>query len=135
MSGVLVDSDVLIEVLRQRRPEIIRDWIDLASSEEPLFYSPVTLAEIRHGMREREIAVIQRTFSGMACVPIGEEIGRLAGDYLRLFHASHALGLGDALIAASASIHQLGLWTQNRKHFPMRDVHFYRGRPQRKRPH
>jgi tRNA(fMet)-specific endonuclease VapC len=129
MSGVLVDSDVLIEVLRQRKPDIVRDWIGLASSEEPLFYSPVSLAEIRHGMRKPEIAIIQRTFSGMACVPIGEEIGRLAGDYLRLFHGSHSLALGDALIAATASIHQLALWTQNRKLFPMKDLQFYRGRP------
>src|SRR5437868_6409534 len=115
MSGILVDSDVLIEVLRQRKPEIVRDWIALASSAEPLFYSPVTLAEIRHGMREREIPVIQRMFSGMACVPIGEEIGLLAGDYLGAFHASHSLALGDALIAATAAVHELALWTQNRK--------------------
>jgi predicted nucleic acid-binding protein len=29
------------------------------------------------------------------------------------------------LIAATASVHQLKLWTQNRKHFPMKDVQFY----------
>jgi predicted nucleic acid-binding protein len=64
----------------------------------------------------------------MKCVPIGEEIGRLAGDYLRMFYASHSLALGDALIGAAASLHQLELWTQNRKHFPMQDLQFYRSR-------
>jgi predicted nucleic acid-binding protein len=63
MSGVLVDSDVLIEVLRQRKPDIVRDWIDLANSGQPSFYSPVSLAEIRHGMRPREVEAIERTFS------------------------------------------------------------------------
>lgn len=62
---------------------------------------------------------------GMKCVPIETEIAARAGDYLRAFHASHAAALGDALIAATASIHQLSLWTQNRKHFPMKDVQFF----------
>jgi len=129
MSGVLIDSGVLIEVLRQRKPEIVQDWIDVVSSEASLFYSPVSVAEIRHGMRPGEAEIVRRTFSGMICVSVGEEIGNLAGDYLRMFHASHSLALGDALIAAAASIHQLKLWTQNRKHFPMKDVRFFKSRP------
>jgi predicted nucleic acid-binding protein len=122
MSGVLVDSDVLIEVLRDRKAETIRLWRDLVVAEEPLLYSPVTLAEIRHGMRPNENETIDRVMSSMICVPIDAEIGARAGDYLRAFHASHAVALGDALIAATASIHRLDLWTQNRKHFPMKDV-------------
>jgi predicted nucleic acid-binding protein len=43
----------------------------------------------------------------------------------RQFHASHAVELGDALIAATASVHTLRLWTRNRKHFPMRDAHHF----------
>ena len=54
MSGVLVDSDILIEVLRGRKLEFARLWADTVAANEPLFYSPVTLAEIRHGMRGRE---------------------------------------------------------------------------------
>jgi len=61
----------------------------------------------------------------MMTVPIETEIGTRAGDYLRDFHSSHAIELGDALIAATASIHHLDLWTQNRKHFPMKDVRFF----------
>ncbi|MGD0134083.1 MAG: type II toxin-antitoxin system VapC family toxin [Bryobacteraceae bacterium] len=125
MSGVLVDSDVLIEVLRQRKPEVDRRWMDLMNTGQLVFYSPVSLAEIRHGMRERERELIERAFSRMRCVPIAIEIATRAGDYLRAFHASHALALGDALIAATASVHDLELWTQNRKHFLMKDVQFF----------
>jgi predicted nucleic acid-binding protein len=125
MTGVLLDSDVIIEVLRGRSPEILRKWINVVDNDEPLFYSPVSLAEIRPGMRDRERERIERMFSGMSCVPIEQEIGRRSGDYLRSFHASHALALGDALIAATASVHQLHLWTQNRKHFPMKDLQFF----------
>lgn len=126
VSGVLVDSDILIEVLRGRKPEVVRLWSDTVSEgEEALFYSPVTLAEIRHGMRGHEWEATERVLSSMVSVPIEVEIGARAGDYLRAFHASHAVELGDALIAATASVHQLALWTQNRKHFPMKDVHFF----------
>ena len=135
MTGVLVHSDILVEVLRERRPEIVQDWISLISSGQPLFYSPVSMAEIRHGMRAQETEIIQRTFAAMTCVPIGEEIGRKAGDYLQMFHKSHALALGDALIAASASVHDLKLWTQNRKHFPMKDLALYRGSRRAERRH
>jgi predicted nucleic acid-binding protein len=126
MSGVLVDSDVLIDVLRQRKPDIAQDWRDLAGSNEAVYYSPVSVAEVFHGMREHEREVIERLFSAIICLPIGEEIGRVAGRYLRAFHASHAMALGDALIGASASVYGLTLWTRKRKHFPMKDVRFFR---------
>jgi hypothetical protein len=125
MSGVLVDSDILIEVLRGRKLDVARLWADTVAANEPLFYSPVTLAEIRHAMRRQERESTERVFSSMMSVPIEMEIGSRAGDYLRAFHASHAIELGDALIAATASVHHLDLWTQNRKHFPMKDVQFF----------
>jgi predicted nucleic acid-binding protein len=125
MSGVLVDSDILIEVLRGRKPEVARLWTELVNGNQPLVYSPVSLAEIRQGMRTHERESVQGVFSSMICVPIDVEIASRAGDYLRTFHASHAVELGDALIAATASIHQIKLWTQNRKHFPMKDIALY----------
>jgi predicted nucleic acid-binding protein len=125
MNGVLVDSDILIEVLGGRKIEVARLWADTVAANEPLFYSPVTLAEVRHGMRGQERESTERVFSSMLSIPIEIEIGARAGDYLRAFHASHAIELGDALIAATASVHQLNLWTQNRKHFPMKDIHFF----------
>ncbi len=125
MSGVLIDSDVLIEVLRGRNTDVTNAWLNVISSSEPLFYSPVSSAEIRHGMRESERDVVERLFSGTTCVPIDEEIGKLAGDYIRAFRASHSVELADALIAASAAVHQLQLWTRNPKHFPMKDLELF----------
>lgn len=125
MSGVLIDSDVLIEILRGRNSEVARAWLSVVSSSEPLFYSPVSSAEIRHGIRESERDSVERLFLGTTCVPIAEEIGNRAGDYLSAFHASHGVELADALIAASASVHQLQLWTRNRKHFPMKGLEFF----------
>jgi len=33
--------------------------------------------------------------------------------------------LGDAFIAATVSVHNLELWTRNRKPYPMKDIAFY----------
>ena len=51
-----------------------------------------------------------------------DDIGRRAGGYLRQFHRSHGLDIGDALIAATAAVHGCALWTCNRKHYPMKDI-------------
>jgi predicted nucleic acid-binding protein len=61
----------------------------------------------------------------MLCVPIDSDTGRLAGNYLRTYRKSHALALGDALIAAAAAVNHAELWTRNRKHYPMKDLSFY----------
>jgi predicted nucleic acid-binding protein len=131
MSGVLVDSDVIIEVLRQRNSEIMRSWVELVDSSEAVICSPVSVAEVFHGMRNRERDALETVFSAMICVPVEQDIGRRAADYLRLFHPSHGIELGDALIAATANRHGLALWTRNRKHFPMKDVRFFesKGKP------
>lgn len=128
MTGILIDSDILIEVLRGRNSEITQAWFAVVGSHAPLFHSPVSAAEIRHGMRESERDIVERLFSGTSCLPIEEEIGKRAGDYLRAYHASHRVELADALMAASASLHQLRLWTRNRKHFPMKDLEFFGSR-------
>lgn len=125
MNPVLVDSDILIEVLRQREPAILSRWEDIGTSETVVVYSPVSLAEIWHGLRPPERPTVAALFSAMTCAPIDAEIGRKAGDYLRSFRRSHGLELADALIAATASIHQLELWTRNRKHYPMKELRFF----------
>jgi len=122
INGVLVDSDVVIEVLRRRNPGVEAQWTEVVASGAMVLYSPVSAAEIWHGLRPAEAGAVETVFSGMTCVPIDAEIGRKAGEYLRRFRASHGLDLGDALIAATAAVHQVPLWTRNRKHYPMRDV-------------
>jgi predicted nucleic acid-binding protein len=58
-------------------------------------------------------------------VPIDAALGRQAGEYLRRYRKSHAVELGDALIAASAVANGAQLWTRNRKHYPLPELKFY----------
>ena len=122
MNTLLVDSDIVIEVLRGRDPAIAARWREVTATETLLLYSPVTLAEVWTGVRSAEQELVEAAFRAMTCVPIDAEIGRRAGDYLRTYRSSHGLALGDALIAATVAIHRAPLWTRNRKHYPMRDL-------------
>ncbi len=122
---VFVDSDVLIEVLRARDRAILEKWSALAESEDVILCSPVSVAEIWHGTRPNEHATVARLLASLACVAVDAVTGRLAGEFLREFHRSHGVELGDALIAASAAQHQAVLWTRNRKHYPMPRLSFF----------
>lgn len=125
MKSVLVDSDILIEVSRARDTAILGRWDQLSRSNVPLLCSPVTIAELWHGARPQEHAALDALFSAIRAIPIDAAIGIRAGEYLRLFSKSHHVELGDALIAATVSIHNLDLWTRNRRHYPMKGVAFY----------
>jgi len=125
MKTVLIDSDIFIEVSRGRDVAILRRWEELSSSETVIVCSPVTIAEVWHGARPREHGLLRSLFAALLCVPIDQEIGRQAGEYLRRYQASHRLELGDALIASTARIHGTALWTRNRKHYPMGEIEFW----------
>ena len=122
MKTVLLDTDILIEVLRQRDAAILAQWRRITGGTEPVLYTPVTAAELWHGLRQGEEAVVSMMLETLTCVPLDVETGRRAGSYLRQFHRSHGLALGDALIAAAAVVYGCALWTRNRKHYPMKDI-------------
>jgi predicted nucleic acid-binding protein len=122
---VLIDSDILIEVSRARNLAVLARWEELSRSEVALLCSPVTVAELWHSARSKEHYILEALFAAIHCVPIDSKIGLRAGDYLRQYAKSHHVELGDALIAATVSIHKLELWTRNRRHYPMEDVSFF----------
>jgi predicted nucleic acid-binding protein len=122
LKTVLLDTDILIEVLRQRDASILAQWRRITGGTDLVFYTPVTTAELWQGSRPGEESAALEVLDTLICVPLNDEIGRRAGDYLRRFHRSHGLALGDALIAAAAAVHGCALWTRNRKHYPMKDI-------------
>ena len=125
MISVLIDSDILIEVTRARDNALLTRWNQLSGQDVPLLCSPITVAELWHGARATEQSVLNALFAAIECVAVDARIGQRAGDYLRQFFKSHHVELADALIAATASIHNLQLWTRNRRHYPMKDLLFY----------
>ena len=124
--AVLIDSDILIEVTRARDAEILEKWRDLAGSDREVLCSPVTVAELWHGARPSEHPALEALFSALKIIPIDHEVGRRAGEFLNQYAKSHHVELGDALIAATARLPGVELWTRNRKHYPMRPMKFFK---------
>ena len=122
---VLVDSDIVIEVCRERDRDLLSRWTELAHSDRTVLYSPVTAAELWTGVRASEREALTNFFRTLLCAPIDYETGRQAGSYLHQYRKSHGLELGDALIAAAAVLNHAELWTRNRKHYPMKELSFY----------
>jgi len=125
LRSVLIDSDILIEVSRGRDSAILAQWREVTSADAVVVCSAVTIAEIWSGARPREHVILIGLFAVLTCVPIDSTIGRRAGEYLERYSKSHRLELGDALIAATAAVHSLALWTRNTKHYPMKDISLY----------
>lgn len=125
MRDILLDSDVIIEILRGNG-EVTEEVISLGKSGRAALYTPISKAEIYHGIREGETGKAEMLFSGCRSVPITDEIGEKAGHYLRQFYKSHGTDIADALIAAAASITNAVLFTFNHKHYPMKDISLHK---------
>ncbi|MBI2265738.1 MAG: type II toxin-antitoxin system VapC family toxin [Armatimonadetes bacterium] len=125
MSDFLLDTDVLIEVLRGN-PGVLKSLEGLFGEGHVFLYSPVTRAEIFQGMRKGEEEKTNRLFQTMRCVPVDDEIGKIAGLYLRKFRKSHGLQLGDSLLAATARSTKAGFYTLNVRHYPMADIRIWK---------
>lgn len=125
MSNVLLDSDIIIEILRNNEA-IAKEVKKLFRKGKLICFSPVTKAEVYHGIRPKEEINTSRLFTKMTCLSINDATGETAGNYLRKYHKSHNVELGDALIAAAAKVNKAVLFTLNRKHYPMKDIKFHK---------
>ena len=121
MSPVVIDSTILIDHLRGL-PEASA-VIDGAPDQglRPSA-SVVTKTEVLRGMRSGERRAVRELLSVITWLPVDEPIADLAGEYGRIYRASHTgIDLADYLIAATAMRADAALWTRNVKHFPMFD--------------
>ena len=121
----LLDTDVLIDHLRKKK-----NALDFLSNEieegSLLFVSVISRVEIFAGMRRGEEDAVNSLFDLITPIEVDVNIADKAGEYLRKFSKSHALNIGDAIIAATTSEMTLKLITKNVKHYPMKDIEVVR---------
>ncbi|MFH1825580.1 MAG: hypothetical protein ABH873_10235 [Candidatus Firestonebacteria bacterium] len=86
----LLDSDVIIEILRENI-KVVNLLKKLYLKGNILCYSPVTKAEIYHGIRNGEENKTANFFAQLECVLIDEKIGEKAGTYLKFYRKSHGV--------------------------------------------
>jgi predicted nucleic acid-binding protein len=116
LSGVLLDSSIVIDLLRGHRPalEYVR-----ALDQLPVV-SEITRAEVLRGVQSGERRLTERLLGTFGWLPLDELVARRAGDLGRRWRASDRwLATADLVIAATALEHGLDLATLNVRHFPM----------------
>ena len=114
MAEYLLDSDVLIWLLRGRRETLQR----LERFGGPFGVSVISQAEIWAGARDSEHRQIDELFLSLTAYPVDQAVAASAGRLLRQHQRrDRLLELADALIAATAITHGLTLVTYNVSHF------------------
>jgi predicted nucleic acid-binding protein len=115
----LLDTSVAIDHLRGL-PAAVELLAGLIEAEDLVLASEVVRFELMAGVRESEVEALERFFTALSWVPVGEEVARTAGELARRNRRAHS-GIDDAdyLIAATAILLEADLLTTNVRHFPM----------------
>lgn len=116
---IVVDTDILIWILKGNE-DIKRRFTELVlETKGHVFITPVQIAEIHAGIREKEKIKTENFIQSFNIAEIDEQVGRLAGEFINKYGKSHNVTMADALIGAVAKINGFKLWTLNKKHYPM----------------
>lgn len=124
MSGFLLDTDVLSQLLRPRPPASLRRRLSVVPAAR-IHASVMTVMELRTGCRRKTSGgldlwrrVRDEVLSGLKIVPLLPRHAVLAGDLRALLDAhGEPIGLVDTLIAATALSEDLVLVTGNARHY------------------
>lgn len=123
MAGVLLDTTVLIDVLRGR-PGTVARLLELRTRGDDPWTTAVNVEEVTRGLRPSELGSAAGLLDALWIAPLGRAEGERAGTWRRE-HAKRGrtLSQADCLIAAAASSLGARLATGNPRDFPMRDLH------------
>src|SRR2546425_12944088 len=119
MSKVVLDTDVLIDLLRGR--EATRSFLIEVTREAVPCCSTISVTEVCAGMRSDEEDSTMALLDGLVVVPVTRAIAEVAGRFKRTSRARR-LELADCLIAATAFIEGAAVATGNAKGYPMPEV-------------
>jgi predicted nucleic acid-binding protein len=116
-AGVLLDTSVLIDVLRNRNQR--RSYLaGLLNTGHALAISTMSVAEIHSGLRPGEEKVTKGFLNNLIWYPVSGAIAERAGGLkASLRRQGHTRSLADMIVAATALENGLDLATDNRKDF------------------
>ena len=119
MNALLLDTDVIIDILRNKEKTI--EQISSLIPGKMLCCSCISVGEIFAGMHKKEEVLTRQLLDSLIKIPVTEEIAERAGR-LKYTIKSHALQLDDCLIGATALANNLMLLTKNSKHYPFANL-------------
>jgi hypothetical protein len=112
---ILLDTDVMIDLLRQYPPAVA--WLDSLGEEEIILPGFVVM-ELIQGCRNRaEQEKVERELGAYGVVWPSPETCNEALSVFTRYHLSHGLGILNALIGQMAVALDLPLYTFNQKHY------------------
>lgn len=123
MTGYLLDTNVLSEVLRKRpEPRVVERLREVAPGA--VFTSVVCVTELRYGAKRHAPGdglwerIAREVLSRVRILPLGEAEALKAGDLLAALEAAgQPIGVEDVLIGATALVGSLTVATRNVRHF------------------
>jgi tRNA(fMet)-specific endonuclease VapC len=111
---ILCDTNILIKLLRG--DESIKKNLDKIGSRN-IGFSIITHAEILYGTKKKDFDEIRRLLSDFKTYHITEETSKIFNGIVVNYISSHRIQIPDALIAATAIVNDVQLYTENRKDF------------------
>ena len=119
-SLILVDSDVLIDVLR--KDAMAETVLTALGSVSPLGISIVSRMETIRGCRNFEVKQqAEKLLKRFQVVALDGAISRRADELVSQYYLGHNLEIPDALIAATAIEYDLPLLSKNQRDFQFMD--------------
>jgi len=113
---ILLDSDVMIDLLRQYPPAM--RWFDTLDEDEEVALSGYVVMELIQGCRNKvEQEHLQRELATYGIVWLSPEDCDRALDVFARYRLSHSAGLLDVLIGQTAVALDVPLCTFNEKHY------------------
>ncbi len=112
---VLCDTNIFINAFNGRIDTIDQlNTIGLAD----IILSSITVMELFQGMGNKaELAQMKKKIKFYDLVQIDEAISQKAIEFIETYKLSHGLQIPDAIIGATAVVHQIPLYTYNVKDF------------------
>jgi len=112
---ILVDTNIFIEYYKNN--SLICKQLEHIDPKE-IRINDIVCAELYFGARNKqELSNIVADMEKLTDLPITPNISKLAVDLVKQYCLSHKLKLPDAQIAATAILHNVELFTLNRKDF------------------
>lgn len=117
---ILCDTNILIEFYKGN--SLIVQMLKQIGMKQ-LCISNISQAELYFGaINKKEFIQIKRHLSALRIFPVDTAVSSKFIELMEIYSLSHRLGLADALIASTAIVHQIELFTLNFK-----DFHFING--------
>jgi toxin FitB len=128
MNGFLLDTNIPSELMRPMPEPRVEAWLE-AADDERLYFSVVSLGEIVKGVSllasgrkrkelERWLEITLRPWFGTRILPFDEAVARRWGALsAQSERKGRKLKVADAMIAATALVHDLTVVTRNVKDF------------------